>query len=159
MEYQTSGTYNGKQETMDMKYQRSTGTYQGSPAVHVEVTMTSSSNGGINGVIDYYWDTAMDKLLGGTMTMTVNGRTMTISIPAEELTQAQATNFHTGTPTFAGVEPVTVPAGTYPIASKYTETTNGVDVTFWSAPGVPVPVKMASSSSSGSSTSELVGYG
>ena len=159
MEYQTSANYNGKQSTMDMKYERSTGDYQGSPAVHVELTMTSSSNGGTNSVIDYYWDTAMDKLLGGTMTMTVNGKTMTISIPAEELTQAQATNFHTGTLTFAGVESVTVPAGTYPAASKYTETTNGVDVTFWSAPGVPVPVKMASSSSSGSSTSELVGYG
>jgi cytoskeletal protein RodZ len=158
IEYQTSTTSGGKQMTMDMKYERSTGDYQGTPAVHVKMTMTSST-GGTNGVFDYYYDTAMDKLLGGTMTMTVNGKTMTIDIPAEQLTQAQATNFHSGTLTFAGVEPVSVPAGTYPIASKYTESTNGTDVTFWSAPGVPVPVKITASSSSGSSTSELVGWG
>lgn len=159
MEYQTSANSNGKQSTLDMKYERSTADYQGSQAVHVKMTVTSSSNSGFNGVFDYYWDTAMDNLLGGTMTMTYNGKTMTTSIPAEYLSQAQATNFHTGTLTFEGIEPVTVPAGTYPIASKYTNTVSGTSVTYWSAPGVPVPVKIATSSSSSSSTSELVGWG
>ena len=39
--------------------------------------------------------------------------------------------------TFVGIEPVSVPAGTYPAASKYTSTYKGVTATFWTAPGVP----------------------
>ncbi len=44
----------------------------------MKVTMTSSA---MNGVYDYYYDSAMNSILGGTMTMTVNGKTMTISYP------------------------------------------------------------------------------
>jgi len=159
MEYQVTSTSGGKDTKMDMKMERSADTYQGQPATHIKVTMTSSTNA-MSGVYDYYYDSAMSTILGGTMTITVNGKTMTMNIPATQLSQTEATNFNKASPlTFAGIEPVSVPAGTYPTASKYTKSENGIDVTFWSAPGVPVPVKMASSSSTTSTTSELVGWG
>jgi len=60
---------------------------------------------------------------------------------------------------FVGIEPVSVPAGTYPAASKYTSTYKGVTATFWTAPGVPGFVKMVSSSSDGAATMELNGWG
>ena len=61
--------------------------------------------------------------------------------------------------TFVGIESVSVPAGTYPAASKYTSTYKGVSATFWTAPGVPGFVKMVSGSSDGSATMELNGWG
>lgn len=57
--------------------------------------------------------------------------------------------------TFVGIEPVSVPAGTYPAASKYTSTVKGITTTFWTAPGVPGFVKMVS----GDATMELNGWG
>jgi len=158
MEYQTTVTgADGKEMSMDMKTQRSTSTYNGQPAVEMKVTMTSSN---MNGVYDYYYDSAMNSILGGTMTMTVNGKSMTMNIPAAQLNQAGATNFNKATTlTFEGIGPVTVPAGTYPAASKYLSSENNGTVTFWSAPGVPVPVQIAVSTSNGGAQSELVGWG
>jgi hypothetical protein len=49
--------------------------------------------------------------------------------------------------TFTGIDPVTVPAGTYPGAMKYVWDTDDdpssktSTVTYWFAPGVPVPVR------------------
>jgi len=57
--------------------------------------------------------------------------------------------------TFTGIEPVSVPAGTYPTASKYTSIYKGVTSTFWTAPGVPGFVKMVA----GDVTMELNGWG
>ena len=57
--------------------------------------------------------------------------------------------------TFVGIEPVSVPAGTYPAASKYTSTYQGVSATYWTAPGVPGFVKMVS----GDAIMELNGWG
>jgi len=57
--------------------------------------------------------------------------------------------------TFVGIEPVSVPAGTYPTASKYTSQYQGATSTFWTAPGVPGFVKMVS----GDATMELNGWG
>jgi hypothetical protein len=100
------------------------------------------------------------------MTKTINDQTMTQDIPASQLStkapSTQITNFNQeSTLTFAGIESVTVPAGTYPTASKYTASMNGTDITYWVASGVPVPVKMTmtSSSAQGSSTFELMGWG
>lgn len=56
--------------------------------------------------------------------------------------------------TFVAIEPVTVPAGTYPAASKYTTTYKGMTGTFWTAPGVPGFVKVVS----GDATMELNGW-
>jgi hypothetical protein len=57
--------------------------------------------------------------------------------------------------TFVGIEPISVPAGTYPAASKYTSMYQGASSTFWTAPGVPGFVKMVS----GDATMELNGWG
>ena len=41
-----------------------------------------------------------------------------------------------------GTESVTVPAGSYPDARKYTgKFRDGTPITFWIAPGVPVPIR------------------
>ena len=61
--------------------------------------------------------------------------------------------------TFVGVEPVSVPAGLYPAASKYTSTYQGTSSTFWTAPGVPGFVKMVTGGSNGGATMELNGWG
>ena len=52
--------------------------------------------------------------------------------------------------TFVGIEPVTVPAGTYPRASKYSVTSDGKTIYYWTAPGVPTFVKLTSADSAGS---------
>ena len=57
--------------------------------------------------------------------------------------------------TFVGIEPVAVPAGVYPTASKYTSLYQGVISTFWTSPGVPGFVKMVS----GDAIMELNGWG
>jgi hypothetical protein len=61
--------------------------------------------------------------------------------------------------TFAGIEPVTVPAGTYATASKYTVTSQGQTITYWTAPGVPTFVKMQSKAAEGDVVTELNGWG
>ena len=61
--------------------------------------------------------------------------------------------------TFVGIESVTVPAGTYATASKYTVTSQGQTMNYWTAPGVPGFVKMQTSGSQGGSTMELNGWG
>lgn len=158
MEYKTTSSYGGTTTTMNIKTERSTGDYKGTPAIHMKMTMTTSS--GMTTVSDIYYDTSMKNVLGGTMTTTMNGQTYTTDIPASQLQTMKSSGF-TGdySMTYAGIEPVTVPAGTYATANKYTASREGTDTTYWVATGVPVPVKYTSSSSQGSSTSELVGWG
>ena len=60
---------------------------------------------------------------------------------------------------FAGIEPVSVPAGTYAAASKYTVTTQGLTSTYWTAPGVPGFVKYQINTEGGPATIELNGWG
>lgn len=59
--------------------------------------------------------------------------------------------------TKVGTEVVTVPAGTF-TADKYTATVNGNTATYWIVSGKPM-IKMVSSSSEGSMTMELNGWG
>lgn len=61
--------------------------------------------------------------------------------------------------TFVGIEPVTVPAGTYLTASKYTATKDGQTMTYWTVSGVPGFVKMQSKSKDGDVIMELNGWG
>jgi hypothetical protein len=61
--------------------------------------------------------------------------------------------------TFVGIEPVTVPAGTYATASKYTVTSQGHTMTYWTAPGVPGFVKYQINTENGPITTELNGWG
>jgi hypothetical protein len=159
MEYRMTSSVAGNAITTDTKTERSTGDYQGKPAIHLRISTTSSS-GGMTSINDVYYDTAMKSLLGGTMTLTNNGQTTTRDIPPAQLQNMQSANFNNDfTLTFAGVEPVSVPAGTYPAADKYTATVKNVGMTYWKASGVPVPVKWTSSMPQGSSTAELVGWG
>jgi hypothetical protein len=60
--------------------------------------------------------------------------------------------------TFVGIEPVTVPAGTYATASKYSITTQGQTMYYWTAPGVPGFVKMQTNTAEGA-IMELNGWG
>jgi hypothetical protein len=61
--------------------------------------------------------------------------------------------------TFVGIEPVNVPAGTYATASKYTVTSQGNTMTYWTAPGVPGFVKYQMNTDQGPITTELNGWG
>jgi uncharacterized protein YceK len=60
--------------------------------------------------------------------------------------------------TFVGIEPVTVPAGTYATASKYSITSQGQTMYYWTAPGVPGFVKMQTNAAEGA-IMELNGWG
>ncbi len=94
------------------------------------------------------------------MTTTFNGQKTTTEIPPIQISQQAVTNFEKAAPlTFVGIESVSVPAGSYPTASKYTRSVNETTFTYWSASGIPVPVKMISNFPSGSITSELMGWG
>jgi len=158
MEYRMTTSAEGTAMTTTTKTERSTGDYKRTPAIHLRVTMTSS--GGVNSVYDVYYDTAMKNVLGGSMTVTVNGQTITQDVPASQLQNQQGADFNGEFAlTYDGTEAVTVPAGTYPAANKYTATVNNAGVTYWSVPGIPVPVKWTSGSSEGSNTAELVGWG
>jgi hypothetical protein len=164
MQFQITNNYGGTEMNTTTKIEKSTGDYKGTPAIHQKMTSTTSNNGNV--VYDIYYDTSKNNVLGGTMTMTINGQTMTQDIPASQLsTQApssQITNFNQESSlTYAGTESVTVPAGTFQDTSKYTVSSNGNDITYWVASGVPVPVKMTmtSSSAKGSTTFELMGWG
>ena len=155
IEYKTTAMIGGKEMTTDLKAERSTADYQGTPAIHEKMTVTTST--GTSMVYDVYYDTAMATRLGGTSTITYNGRTMTQNI---NTSTPVMNNFNQASPlTFAGVEPVSVPAGTYPVASKYTKSLNETQITYWAVSGIPVPVKEMTSSSKSSATLELVGWG
>jgi hypothetical protein len=105
---------------MDMKTERSTGTYQEQSAIHWKITTISSINN-FNVVYDTYADSSSHSILGGTMTTTFNGQKTTMDIPPSQISQQEVTNFENASPlTFVGTEPVSVPAGSYPVASKYT---------------------------------------
>ena len=59
--------------------------------------------------------------------------------------------------TVVGIEPVTVGAGTYPAATKYVLTSQGQNLYYWTAPGVPTFVKFISPSNEGDVVMELNG--
>jgi hypothetical protein len=157
LEYKTTSNYNGNQMTLTTRTEKSSGSYQGEPAVHLKMTTTNPT--GQVTVTDLYYD--QKNVLGGTMTTTVNGQTVTTDYPLSALQNNQRQgDYNTEyTLTFAGIEPVSVPSGTYPAAGKYTTTRNEAQITFWSAPAIPVPVKYVYTTAQGTSTAELIGWG
>ena len=149
----------------DIKMEQSTGKYDGSPAIHDKVTtisdygeccinnvVTTTKDGRI-AVEDTYYDTSTNRFLGGTWAETIKG----IVKPAtdlkvnEQFSREDRPSYEMGitpfgemniTLTYQGTESVTVPAGTYSAARKYTGNfRDGTPITLWVAPGVPVPVQ------------------
>jgi hypothetical protein len=145
------------------RVERSESDYNGVPAIHYKITTTldypewvgdkliHSENGWII-VSDSYYDTLENTFLGGTSSETIKG----VKKPATELPAGTSFNREekpTGemgitpfgemniTLTYEGIESVTVPAGTYTDARKYTgKFRDGTPITFWVVPGIPVPV-------------------
>jgi hypothetical protein len=145
------------------RVERSEGDYKGIPAVHYKTTTTldypewvgdkliHSENGWII-VTDSYYDTLENTFLGGTSSETIKG----VKKPLTEIPTMTSFNREEKpggemgiTPfdemniilTYEGTESVTVPAGTYPDARKYTgKFRDATPITFWVVPGIPVPV-------------------
>jgi hypothetical protein len=150
VEYQMSDNSN-------LKIERSTDNYQGSPAIHEKFTFMSNSI--ISEVDDVYYDTTMKNILGGTKTMPdAYGQSFTQDISSFELSYTGLLDFSKDIIlTYEGEssESITVPAGTYSNTDLYTNSDSGVTSYYWMASGIPVPVKTQTSGSSMS----LVGWG
>lgn len=150
-----------KDMSSNIKTEVSQGTYQGKTATHSKMTNTMTTPMNAITIIDSYVD-ASGVFLGGHMKMISNGQTiMDRDIPPGDSSTVpnDPNTDKTVQYTFVGVEPVTVPAGTYPVAMKYTATIQGMTSTYWTSPGVPTFVKMVMKSTGGDITEELVGWG
>jgi hypothetical protein len=147
----------------DIKTERSTGNYEGTPAFHHKITdtldypewvgdkLTKTPKGWII-VTDRYYDISTNRFLGGTRTETIKGTAKPATdLPAVEQFREDKPSGEMGIApfgemninlTYQGTEPVRVPAGTYPAARKYTGNfRDGTPIAFWVAPGIPVPVQ------------------
>ncbi|MDD1701103.1 MAG: hypothetical protein LUQ04_10000 [Methanoregula sp.] len=150
-----------KDMSSNIKTEVSQDTYQGKAATHMKMTSTMTTPMSATTITDMYVD-ASGVSLGGHMKMISNGQTVIDQdIPPGDTTKApkDPNTDKTVQYTFVGVEPVTVPAGTYPAAMKYTATIQGMTSTYWTAPNVPMFVKMVIKSTDGDITQELVGWG
>ena len=150
-----------KDMSSDMKTEVSQDTYNGKAVTHTKMTSTMTTPMAATTIYDMYVD-ASGVSLGGHMKMISNGQTvMDQDIPPGDPSKApkDPNVDKTVQYTFVGVEPVTVPAGIYPAAMKYTATIQGMTSTYWTAPGVPMFVKMVVKSTDGDITQELVGWG
>lgn len=147
-----------------LKTERSSGSYKGIPAIHFKITSTSdysewvgdklmhTTNGRI-AVSDTYYNISTNKFLGGTWTETIKGVLKPADYSAyyvEHYLEDKPDGEMGITPfgemnitlTYQGTESVTVPAGSYSDARKYTgKFRDDTPITFWVAPGVPVPVQ------------------
>lgn len=146
------------------RIERSQSVYKGIPAFHYRTTTTldypewvgdkliHSKNGWVI-VTDSYYDIQNNSFLGGTSSETIKGvKKPTIEMPAgESFGREEKPSGEMGITPFGeinitltdqGTESVTVPAGTYPNARKYTGSfRDGTPITFWVEAGIPVPVR------------------
>jgi len=101
---------------------------------------------------DYYYDASSGKFLGGAETNTIKGEVKpATSYPVYQRNREDAPWHEMGimpfgemniTLAYSGAESITVPAGTYPDARKYSGSfRDGTPITFRVAPGFPVPVQ------------------
>lgn len=149
---------------MHERVEYSSGTYNGVPAVHDRITETgdygewvgdtlvTTKNGRVT-VANRYFDPIAGNLLGGDMTETIKGVVQPVAdIPADHrFRKEERPSCEMGITPFGGMnitltelgaESVKVPAGTYPTARKYSGSfRDGTSITFWIAPGIPVPVR------------------
>ena len=136
--------------------ERSYKSYKGSMAVYEKFTGIMDSSGIENGLINVYerfLDPETNNYLGGTIETTINGVMQPVSklnadedcLPDDEpsfvigITPSGAADIAL---TYEGTESVTVPAGEYPDACKYTGYfSDGTPITFWIVHDIPVPVR------------------
>ena len=147
-----------------VKAERTDDTYKGTPAIRFRITSTSdygewlgdklvnTPNGQIS-FSDIYYDRTSDMFLGGTWSETIKGVTKTADYSAYYAQQSRdgkpngdmgITPFGEMNITLAdkGTASVTVPAGTFPNARKYTGNfRDGTPIAFWVVPGIPVPLQ------------------
>jgi hypothetical protein len=145
--------------------ERSAGNYEGSPAVHYKITSVSdypewvgqvnviTKNGRVT-VEDSYFEPSSGRFLGVTTTTTIKG----VADPSADSISYSPTRLREDSPggwlgitpfgemnitlIDRGTESVTVPAGTYPAVRKYSgKFRDGTPITFWTVPGIPVPVQ------------------
>jgi hypothetical protein len=147
-----------------VKAERTDYDYKGIPAIHFKITSTSdyaewvsdelvNTANGLISFSDTYYDRSTNKFLGGTWTETIKGVSKTADYSAyysKQSREAKPGGDMGITPfgemnitlTDKGTESVTVPAGTFPNARKYSgKFLDGTQIMFWVEPGVPVPVQ------------------
>lgn len=147
----------------NIRTERSSGVYKATPAVRYKTitttdyselagnTVTVAKNGWII-YDDGYYDPSSDRFLGGTESSTIKGTEQPATdIPANQNNREDLPTGFLGimpfgemniTLTCPGTESVIVPAGTFADARKCMGSFNdGTPITFWIAPGVPVPVR------------------
>ncbi|MFA5237417.1 MAG: hypothetical protein WC362_06130 [Methanoregula sp.] len=151
------------QREIATKIEHSFGSYNGSQALHEKITQTfdystlinhqlvTTKNGDV-AITDRFFNISTGKLLGGSISETINGVAQPeVVFSSGEYLRDETPTSTTGimpfgemtiTLTDLGAEPVTVPSGTYPSAEKYTGTFHdGTPITLWIASGIPVPVQ------------------
>jgi hypothetical protein len=139
-----------------LKIERSYKSYKGTMAVYEKFTGIMDYSGIENGLIAVYerfLDSETNNYLGGTIETILKGVMQPVSelnadedyFPGDEpsfvigITPSGAANIAL---TYEGTESVTVPAGKYPDASKYTGYfPDGTPITFWIVQDIPVPVR------------------
>lgn len=93
----------------------------------------------------------MEGMSGMTMDCSAQGSSEAAANPNEGKSDVQFK--------FEGIEAVSVPAGVYPAASKYSVTSEGHTIYYWTAPGVPTFVKYSIKLDEGDMVTELNGWG
>jgi hypothetical protein len=147
-----------------VKTERSAGIYQGVPSIHEKITSILDYPEWVGGslintekgwiiVTDLYFEVPTNKILGGTTTETIKGTLKpATNLPADkQFSRENQPSWVLGitpysemniTLTDKGTESVTVPAGAYPYAHKYSGNfRDGTPITFWIVPDIPVPVQ------------------
>jgi len=148
------------------RLERSVENFRGIPAVHQKITtisdypeccidnvVTITQDGRVN-VEDTWFDASTGRCLGGTLTGTIKGTIQPSEEIPEDKSLADAGDRYGGWMGIIpfrevnmaladeGTEPVTVPLGTIPDAHRYTGNFHdGTLITFWVAPGIPVPIR------------------
>jgi len=149
-EYRITSSTEGQQTTLNVKTSISSDTVNGTAAW---LQQTDMSTQGVTVTSKTWVDKVTYGCLKTTTVMVYGGQTTEQAgqCPTEGPNSASSGETTAPSLTYVGKDPVTVPAGTY-VADKYT----GEGATYWSATGVPVPVKIAYND--GSATMELVSY-
>jgi hypothetical protein len=117
--------------------------YNGEPATLVKITYTSMTYGW-SSVSEFYYDESRTwRFYGKIVTTRANEAPVIEEFDAEETGGGNSGFFGKDVMlTYLGTESVTVPAGTFSGAGKYSyyNPDNNHEFTYWFAPGIPVPV-------------------